>query len=360
MSDPAEPVPYRSVTDPDAPGDPEAPGAPAPPEGEGELSAAEPARARAAEPEAGVPAALAWPPPGVATPEPADTRSYSARYRDTAWGDPGSTPASSPIAAERRRGSRILLAAGVLLLAASVVAGVALAATGQLHGILGIGPAPTDTLPGAPAGTTDPVAAAAAIDAFVGVATDPKLSYEIRMKGTLESGDATGTTALTGKVAGKDVDARFSVTLSTGTSMGARMIVKGKTVWILLDGEKTWRKTKPSPGQLPDVNAFAGIEAADQLAHVGREMRRGSLTHHLVTTEAWTPPNAAATLAAYPGMRIDQAKLDIWARPDGRPVEARFSLLASAGGPFGTTSLTSSVTYVFSNVGGRLTIKAPK
>ena len=344
MSDPPEPVPYRSATDPDPPVAPKAPGGP---EGNGEPAAAEPQ-------------ALEWPAIDVTTPEPADTRSFSERYRDTAWADPGSTPGFSPIAAERRRGSRAVLAVGVLLLATSVVAGVALAATGQLHGLLGIGPAPTDTLPRAPTGTTDPATAAAVVDAFLGVATDPKLAYEIRMKGVLESGAEKGTTALTGKVAGNDVDARYNVTLSTGTSMGARMIVKGRTTWILLDGEKTWRRTTPKRGQIPDLDAFAGIDAPAKLKYVGREMRRGSLAHHVVTTGTWTPPNAADTLAAYPGMRIDEARLDIWARSDGRPVEALFTLRASAGGPFGTPTVTSSMTYVFSNVGGRITIKAPK
>ena len=291
--------------------------------------------------------------------DPPDSRSFSERYRDSAWSDPASTPGSSPVAAAQRRGSRILLGLGALILAGSVVVGLALAATGQLR-ILGLGPAATDTLPAAPAETTSPVAAAAAIDAFLGVVGNPKLAYELRMKGTIEGGGTTGTMALTGKVAGKETDARSNIRLSTGTTVGARVVVKGKTTWLLLDGEKTWRKAKPKPGEIPDMDAFAGIETPDQLAYVGREMRRGSLAHHLVTTDAWTAPNAADALAAYPGVAVDQAKLDIWARADGRPVEAVLTLRASADGPFTTLTVASSVTYVFSNVGGRITIKAPK
>jgi len=292
--------------------------------------------------------------------EPPDNRSYSDRYRDTAWGDPTPPPGSAHVAAgRRRRGRGIVLVLGVVLLAGSVVAGLALA-TGQLDRALGLGPAPTDTLPQAPRETTDPIAAAAAIDAFLAVVADPKLSYEMQERGTIEAGDITGITVLTGKVAGRDADARFNMTMSTGSSLAGRMIIKGKTVWLQVDGQKTWRKATPKPGEVPIIDAFEGIDGPEDLAYVGREMRRGSLTHHLVTSDGWNPPNAEKALAAVPGLRVDEARMDLWVLDDGRPREAVYTVRASAGGPLTSATATVKATYLFTNVGGKITIKAPK
>ena len=298
-------------------------------------------------------------PSAPAAPEPPDNRSYSDRYRDTAWGDPAPPPGSAPVAAQRRRGRGIFLVLGVVLLAGSVVAGLALA-TGQLDRALGLGPAPTDTLPQAPRETTDPIAAAAAIDAFLAVVADPKLSYEMQERGTIEAGDITGITVLTGKVAGRDADARFNMTMSTGSSLAGRMIIKGKTVWLQVDGQKTWRKATPKPGEVPIIDAFEGVDGPEDLAYVGREMRRGSLTHHLVTSDGWNPPNAEKALAAVPGLRVDEARMDLWVLDDGRPREAVYSVRASAGGPLTSATATVKATYLFTNVGGKITIKAPK
>ena len=108
-----------------------------------------------------------------AAPAPPDGRSFSERYRGTEWGGSAPVTVPSPEAEGRRRGSRIFLVLGVALLAGTVLTALALDASGRLDLIPGLGPAPTDTLPRAPSETTDPVVAAATIDAFVSVVTSP-------------------------------------------------------------------------------------------------------------------------------------------------------------------------------------------
>ncbi len=103
---------------------------------------------------------------------------------------------------------------------------------------------------------------------------------------------------LTAQVAGKDADATFNMSISSGPTIAGRIHVEGKTVWLQLVGEKAWRKATPLLGiLLPD---------------------------------------------------------------NGRPFEARYTAQASAGGPLSTASATFEESYCFSNDGGRNTIKAPK
>jgi hypothetical protein len=298
-------------------------------------------------------------------PEPTDTRSYAERYRGTAWGAP--EPTTIPTAAvERRRGGRILIWVGVLLLLGSVAAGIGLGVTGQLDGALGLGPSPSGARPAAPTATTDPVVAARVIDAFAKLATNPRLTYSVRLTSIVTSGKTSVEMAAVGKVAGGDADFRLAITQPAGAvaSFGGRVIIKGKAVWVQLDGQTAWLKGSLAPGELPDMNVFTSITGPEDLAYLESIMRRGYRVHHLATTEGWRPGTADRLVAQYPDMRFESATLDLWVRDDGRPIEAQFVAKLSAGG-LGTTgigaqTLVAEATYVLDDVGSKITIKPPK
>jgi hypothetical protein len=308
----------------------------------------------------------------AAMPGPPDQRSFAERYRDTNLGGPvaaaaSATPAAPTAAtAARPRGRRVLLVVGVVLLAGSVLIGLALAASGRLDATRGPDPSAAFAYPTAPTATTDPATAAAAIDAFVAVAANPKLAYEVRLSDTLTSGDESARTKAVGSVAGRDADLHIAVTRPAGglAAFGGRVIAKDAATWVQLDGQTRWRKGAPAAGVMPNTHVFDGISAAEDLVYVGREMRRGSLTHHLVTTAAWQPGPAAARLGEYPDFRLDFATMDVWALDDGRPVEAQavayFSEDRLGENATWIRTATAETTWVFSNVGAKINVKAPK
>lgn len=297
-------------------------------------------------------------------PQPPDPRSYAERYRGTEWGSPEPAPDIAPAEASRRRGGRLLVRIGVLLLLGSAVAGAALAATGGLDGILPGSPAASGGTGGASARpTTDPATAAGAIDAFLAVTGDPKLTYAVRITVDVTSGGQAASIVAIGKVAGQDSDLQMNMTSSeSGVAFGGRVIVKGTSAWVQLDGQKTWVKGSLKAGEMVDTNVFAGIDEPADVVYVDRGMRRGSTTDHLVTTPGWKPATEASLAGT--GLRIDSATMDIWVLPDGRPREARLVAQLSAGGlgqtGIGAQTGTLEATYVFDDVGERITIKAPR
>ena len=254
--------------------------------------------------------------------------------------------------------SRGLAWVAVVLLGGSVLA-LALLVLGGSNGTLG-GPAPTDTLPRITPGTAAPGAAAAAIDRFLRVVADPKLAYEVRMEGRVDFGGADVETRFSARVAGSDLDVRYVVQHARQPVSNTRMITVGSRTWVQADGAKSWRRARTPPVDVPELDALDGVSDASHLAHLGPEMRRGYRTDHLRTVAGWVSPLAARMLGGYPGATVELSRLDIWALPDGRPLEFVVTLRAAVPTPVGLVFATGRSTYVLARVGETAAIRPPK
>ncbi len=302
-----------------------------------------------------------------------DDRSFTERFRGTTWGAPaspeaagGEAPAGAPMGeapphAPAGRGGRRpprLAWVGVVLLGGSVLS-VALLVLGGSNGTLG-GPTPTAPPPRVTPGIVAPAEAAAAIDRLLAVIANPKLAYEVRMRGSVEIGGADIETRFSARIAGTNADVIYVSQHSGSATAEAHVVTVGSRTWLQAGTAKAWRKVRTRPVDLPELDVFAGLTDATQLGHLGSELRRGSRTDHLRTVAGWVSPLATRLLASFPGAAVEEARLDIWVLPDGRPLEVITTLRATVPTPFGPFGVSGQASYVLARVGETAAIKPPK
>ena len=144
-------------------------------------------------------------------------------------------------------------------------------------------------------------------------------------------------------------------TLKVNTTTQDTMLVDGQGYARTPPG-LVWKAYAVPPYRI--LSPVFGLKTIDDLAMIGQENKDGVILNHLQTTHWWTPDVSRLAFDDLSQIRLppDVNTLDLWVKPDGTPVSAKFSGTNMAGN---TALVDIEVDYVFTSVGAGQAITAP-
>ncbi|MFI5258950.1 MAG: hypothetical protein ACHQ01_04990 [Candidatus Limnocylindrales bacterium] len=282
---------------------------------------------------------------------PAREGDFVDRYAGTEFAPPPVAPPPAP--APRRNNAGLLIGGGAALIVTAVVVAILF----DLGALGGSGPtqAPfifSATAPPSPTPTLPPT-----IASTLAQLSDPNLSAHVTVDSHTELrvlGDS------------QSISVRFDGEVSNGNQQGT-LQASGITEELRLVDGHVYARLLPTGrwnviAQVPAYQVICplfGLSQTRQLQLIGLEMKDGQSLNHFQSTGWWTPDLSRMAMADLSGMPIkpDKILLDLWATPEGAPVEATFSGTNSA--TDGTKLLDIEVSYTFSDVGVQQSIGSP-
>lgn len=276
---------------------------------------------------------------------------YTDRYAGTEFAPPPPPPA--PVVARRRYDPRLLIGGGAALIGLALVVAIIFA----LGGSGGTAPAQPPIIVAAPTSPPPTPTLAPSVASTLAQLNDPNLSAAVSVVSHVQVAVVGFSKVISVKFDGQVSDGNQQGILQGGGTSREIRVVDGHVYTRILPSGK-WSTAAFLSPYLAIYPVF-GMSSSRELQLVGQETRNGQVVNHLRSTGWWNPDlsrMAMTDLSAVP-IKPTDVLLDLWATPDGAPVEASFSATNLA--TSGEKLLDIEATYTFSAVGVPVAIGSP-
>lgn len=212
--------------------------------------------------------------------------------------------------------------------------------------------------------TAPPPSHNAVINAFFREVRDPKATFAVLVKGTVEvaRSGTRGVATIDGDflVAGGDFSGSLSVAGTGVTPFRGSVVQIGPDGWGRLSTSSTWTHSGV-PAQAESANPFQWISTVDEVQYfaLGGDLA-GQRTHRLVTTK-WLSGTQYDQLMLNLINPQRDSRMEVVTTDQGVPLTATYtiSLTGTLPGGAGSLSVNGTVDYTFSRWGEPITIQPP-
>ncbi|MGH2428699.1 MAG: hypothetical protein ACRDGV_07420 [Candidatus Limnocylindria bacterium] len=253
-----------------------------------------------------------------------------------------------------------ILAAGLVLAAVAVVAGVFLIV------LPAIGPQPPAAgLPGRPA--APPLTRSdQLIRAFFEAARDPDAAFAVEADGivTIEGLPESFEPALVAasfRLDGADMAGDLEISQGEAPALAISMIRVGGDVYAREPGSPEYRAVRVPLRPLHPVNPFARISTVGEIRHVDSitETGHGREELHRLRVTKWLGGNDYDDLLINIAILEQESSMDIWVTDAGIPRRAELVVTVIASDGVATATIASEVSYLFDEWGEIEPIEPP-
>jgi hypothetical protein len=285
--------------------------------------------------------------------EERDTRSYSERYAPP-------EPPPPPRPSSGSLDGRLLALIGVGLLAAAGVAALVLRGPGsQRVTTAQATPSPSATLTASLGPTPTPDPGVLALHRFWTLIGDAELSYHLETTGGGRIGEEAYSFRESLDVAG-DAWKGSEQAHGLGYVSAVQLVVLDTVVWIKGGFGGTWNRSIDHDPYWR-ARPLLDLESILALTPSGTVAKGGTTLYVLKANTNYQPyPGRLIGFASMGNLKVDTIELTVLVTGDGVPVEADVHILAGDLDAKGKADVDAKATRLFTKVGAKFTITAPK